>query len=122
MKKILTLACAALFMVSCGEDPADKMCKIIDDGTARIEKCANSDEAEKIQKEVMDQITEFGENAGIIDNLRFGEEGQKRVEEATEKMMKAYMDKVFNSATESLDKIGEDAKKAVEDAAAAATE
>lgn len=119
MKKILTLACAALFMVSCGEDPADKMCKIIDDGTARIEKCANSDEAEKIQKEVMDQITEFGENAGIIDNLRFGEEGQKRVEEATEKMMKAYMDKVFNSATESLDKIGEDAKKAVEDAAAA---
>lgn len=117
MKKILTFACAALFMVSCGEDPADKMCKILDDATARIEQCANSDEAEKIQKEAMDQITEFGENAGIIDNLRFGEEGQKRVEASTEKLMKAYMDKVFNSASDELNKIGDDAKKALEDAA-----
>ena len=98
-------------------DPADKMCKILDDATARIEQCANSDEAENIMGEAMDQLTEFGENASTIANILFGEEGQKRVEEATEKMMTAYTDKLCNFYGDEINNIDEDAMKALEDAA-----
>ena len=104
-----------MLMVSCGENPADKMCKILDDGTARVEKAANGDEAEKIQSEVMDQLTEYAENASFIDNLRLNEEGKAKVEEATQRLSKAVIDKMFGSATEELNKIGEDAKKQLED-------
>ena len=114
MKKIFAIAATALLMVSCGENPADKMCKILDEGTARVEKAANGDEAEKIQNEVMAELQEFAENASIIDNLRLNDEGKAKVEEATQRLSKAVIDKIFGSATEDLNKIGEDANKQLE--------
>lgn len=114
MKKIFAIAAAALLMVSCGENPADKMCKILDEGTARVEKAANGDEAEKIQNEVMAELQEFAENASIIDNIRLNDEGKAKVEEATQRLSKAVIGKIFGSATEELNKIGDDANKQLE--------
>lgn len=111
MKKLFLIAATALFMVSCGENPADKMCKILDDGTARIEKAANGEEAEKIQSEVLDELQKYAENASFIDNIRLDDAGKAKVEEATKRLSSAVIDKMFNSASEDLNKIGEDAKK-----------
>lgn len=115
MKKIFAIAAAAMLMVSCGENPADKMCKILDEGTARVEKAANGDEAEKIQNEVLDELAKYAENASFMDNIRFNDEGKAKVEEATQRLSKAVIDKMFGSATEELNKIGEDAKKQLDD-------
>ena len=120
MKKIFAIAAAAMLMVSCGENPADKMCKILDEGTARVEKAANGDEAEKIQNEVLEELSKFADSASFIDNIRFNDEGKAKVEEATQRLSKAVIDKMFNSATEELNKIGEDAKKQLEDIGAEA--
>lgn len=114
MKKLFLIAAATLLMVSCGENPADKMCKIIDEGTARVEKAANGDEAEKIQSEVLDQLADYAENASIIDNIRLDDEGKAKVEEATQRLSKAVIDKMFGSATEEINKIAEDGKKELE--------
>ena len=96
MKKFLLLAVLSLTLAGCSKSPDEKLIRIINDATEKMKEAKTMEEADKVNKDFVADISEFEkENKDAYDAIEKDKAKEEAVEAAGQGYTKVMMEKFF---------------------------
>lgn len=98
MKKFLLLAVLSLTLAGCSKSPDEKLIRIINDATEKMKEAKTMEEAEKVNKDFVADISEFekeNKDAYAYDAIEKDKAKKEAVEAAGQGYTKVMMEKFF---------------------------